>query len=390
MDNMPTSTWATSQPGATIEVPEGIDTPNLVVDLSRLKTNLTAMTAFGRERGIEIAPHFKTHRTPQIARLQIEAGSETLCIAKLGEAEVLRAEGISSFVMAYAIVGEQKFARAKSLMRTSRLMLSVEDIGVARALGASMEADGLVADVLIIVDVGFHREGIDPANVPDLAAVIRDEPGLRLRGLLTHEGHAMSAPDDDGLTQLSRESGDLLVKLANDLRESGHEIDVISAGSSGTALRIGEVEGVSQLRPGIYPFNDMGQVVRGTATLSTSAARVVSTVIAHAAPDRALIDAGSKSLGQDLLSIWSGGGSGAGDHGLLVDLPGWSLHSVSEEHGWLRWTGDGPPTELAIGRQVQVLPNHICSAFHVLGESVIVDHGEYVATWKSTARGESR
>jgi D-serine deaminase-like pyridoxal phosphate-dependent protein len=388
MDSMPTSSWAATQPGATIAVPAGLDTPNLVVDLSTLKANLSAMTSFGRDRGIEIAPHFKTHRTPQIARLQLEAGSSTLCIAKLGEAEVLRAEGFTDFVMAYAIVGELKFARAKRLMRSSRLMLSVEDGGVARSLGASMATDGLVADVLIIVDVGFHREGIAPDGVAELAAVIRDEPGLRLRGLLTHEGHAMAAPDDVGLTQLSRDSGELLVKLATELRSVGHHIDVISAGSSGTAIRIGEVEGVSQLRPGIYPFNDLGQVTRGTATLDTCAARVVSTVIAHAAPDRALIDAGSKSLGQDLLSIWTGGGGG--DHGLLVDLPGWSLHALSEEHGWLRWTGDGPPTELQIGTQVQILPNHICSVFHVLGESVIVDHGEYVATWKSTARGESR
>ncbi|MCE2532037.1 MAG: alanine racemase [Acidimicrobiia bacterium] len=290
--------------------------------------------------------------------------------------------------MAYPIVGEAKIARARRLMQRANILLSVDSFAGAEALAAGMASEDTVADVLVIVDTGYHRCGVDAAEAADFAAAIAPLPGLRLRGLITHEGHAYSKPGEEGLHNASVDAGELMVAAADELRARGLDIDVVSVGSSATARHTTAVDGITQVRPGIYAFNDYGQVLRGVVGLDRCAARVVATVVSHTEPDRAILDAGSKSVSHDRLGIHVPGAPGG--YGLVVDLPGWELYQLSEEHGWLRWTGDGPPSELTIGQRVQILPNHICSAFHMLGQSEIIDGGEHVATWIATGRGESR
>jgi D-serine deaminase-like pyridoxal phosphate-dependent protein len=371
-----------------IDIPDTVDTPSLVVDLDILERNIADMADYAARRGVGLAPHAKTHRTPEIARLQVDAGAEALCIAKLGEAEVFRDAGFTSFVMAYPLVGEAKLARASRLMETASILLSVDSPEAAAALAAHMHSAGATADVLVIVDTGYRRCGVSPAEAPGFAAHVARLDGIRLRGLITHEGHAYGAPGDDGLRAASVAAGEAMVAAADAIRGRGIDVDVVSVGSSATARHTTSVEGVTQVRPGIYAFNDYGQVLRGVVDFDRCAARVVATVVSHAAPDRAIIDAGSKALGQDRLGIHVPGAPGV--HGWIADLPGWELFQLSEEHGWLRWIGPGRPTGVAIGRRVQIVPNHICSVFHVLGRSEIVRGGEHLATWQATARGESR
>ncbi|MCY3560711.1 MAG: alanine racemase [bacterium] len=374
--------------GGLLDIPDSIETPSLVVDRARMERNIADMAAYAAGRGIGLAPHAKTHRTPEIARLQMAAGAEMLCIAKLGEAEVLADAGLDSFVMAYPIVGDAKIARARRLMRRASILLSVDSFAGAEALGAGMAAEGAVADVLVITDTGYHRCGVAAAEAVDFAAAVAPLPGVRLRGLITHEGHAYSKPGEEGLHNASVDAGQAMVDAAADLRARGLEIDVVSVGSSATARHTTAVDGITQVRPGIYAFNDYGQVLRGVVGLDRCAARVAATVVSHAEADRAILDAGSKSVSHDRLGIHVPGAPGG--YGLVVDLPGWELYQLSEEHGWLRWTGDGPPSELTIGQRVQILPNHICSVFHMLGQSEIVEGGQHIATWVATGRGQSR
>ena len=365
-----------------------IDTPSLVVDLDIMSANIDAMADYARGRGIDLAPHAKTHRTPEIAAIQVEAGAEALCVAKLGEAEVFAAAGFDSFVMAYPIIGETKLARARKLMETASILLSVDSAAGAAALASSMHDAGAEADVLVIVDTGYHRCGVAPEAAAEFATYVAGLEGINLRGFITHEGHAYAAPGDDGIRAESVAAGEAMIDVARAARVQGLEVDVVSVGSSATARLTTEVSGITQVRPGIYAFNDYGQVLRGAAELDRCAARVVSTIVSHISPDRAIVDAGSKSLSQDRLGIHVPGAPGV--FGLVIDLPGWELFQLSEEHGWIRWIGDGEPTALEIGQRVQILPNHICSVFHMLGRSEIVQRGEHVATWRATARGASR
>jgi len=373
---------------ALLQIPDSIDTPSLVVDIDILQQNIDAMAADISALGVSLAPHAKTHRTPQIAKMQMAAGAEALCIAKLGEAEVLSESGLDSFVMAYPIVGETKLDRARRLMASASILLSVDSADAGKALAANMSRAGVEADVLVIVDTGYHRCGVSPTDAPGLASYLAGLDGIRLRGFITHEGHAYAAPEADGLRDESVAAGRALVAAAEAARALGLDIDVVSVGSSATARHSASAEGVTQARPGIYAFNDYGQVLRGVVGMDRCAARVAATVVSHVAPGQAILDAGSKALSQDRLGIHVPGAPGV--FGLVVDLPGWELFQLSEEHGWIRWIGDGAPGPLDIGQRVQILPNHICSIFHMLGQSEIVRSGEHIDTWVATARGASR
>ncbi len=375
--------------GGSLEVPSSVETPCLVVDLDRVRTNLEEMATFTRQCGVDLVPHVKTHRTPEFAQLQTMSGAAALCVAKLSEAEEFSKTGFRSFAMAYPIVGEDKFERAKRLVRQGvEIRLTTDHLGQGELLAASFARDGLVADVTIKVDTGFHRVGVEKARAVSYAVALARLDGIRVRGFIAHEGNAAGADDDCGVHDLSIETGEQMVWAANEARSAGVPVDTVSVGSTATARHTSLVAGITEVRPGIYPFNDYGQVLRGTVGLDRCAARVMTTVVSSAAPDRAIIDAGSKSLGQDLLAIWFA--NGAAGHGLVIGEPGWSLYKLSEEHGWMRWVGAGPPRPLVVGQRLQIVPNHICSVFHALGESVIVRNGSVEATWVATARGCSK
>ena len=371
-----------------LDIPEDIETPALVIDRDLLQQNIDDMARFATNRGIELAPHAKTHRTPEIARLQVEAGAAALCVAKLGEAEAFHAAGFDRFVMAYPVVGRSKVDRAARLMTSASILLSVDSIEGARGLADGMAEAGMTADVLVIVDTGYHRCGVSPADTPDFADAVVSLPNIRVRGIITHEGHAYGAPGDEGIRRAAEDAGRAMVAAAAQMRARGIAVDVVSVGSTATARLTTAVEGITQVRPGIYAFNDYGQVLRGTVGMDRCAARVAATVVSAGKPGRGIVDAGSKALSQDRLGIHVP--DAPGGFGLVVDLPGWELWQLSEEHGWLRWQGDGPAPRLEIGRRVQILPNHICSVFHMLGSSVIVEAGEIAARWEATARGRSQ
>ncbi len=295
---------------ALLDIPPEIDTPSLVIDEARLRVNLADMQDFAKANGVDLVPHVKTHRTPQIALMQSEYGARALCIAKLGEAEILREHGLDRFVVAYPTVGDAKFERAARLLDQGvQLLLCVEDAEVAAALSAVMVRHGLAVDTAIIVDTGYHREGIEPARVADFAAAIAPLPGLRLRGLLTHEGQAYGQPELAGLRQEATSAGEAMVRLAGQIRQRGIEVDLVSVGSTGTARYSAAVLGITQVRPGIYPFNDYGQVLRhrrpGPMRCPGGGHRRQ-----RLSPGRALVDAYSKSLGQDKLSIHVPGSPG--------------------------------------------------------------------------------
>ncbi len=379
-------TWETAD-GAALIIPDHIETPSLVVDLARVKNNLEDMARFARAAGVTLAPHVKTHRTIEFARMQIDSGATRLCVAKLSEAEHFIDAGFDSVVMAYPIAGEQKYERAKRLLPRADLRLSVDSLQAARELSRALAGSGLRADVLLLVDTGFHRTGVPPETAVPVARELAAVEGIRFKGLITHEGHASVTGSPEAVATAAKKAGDLMADLAEQLRRLGIPVDSVSVGSTAT-VKHSTTPGVTEIRPGIYAFNDYGQVHMGIVGIDRCAARVLSTVVSHAAPNRAIVDAGAKVLGQDQLSIW--GEHSSPLHGLVIGHPGWRLRRLSEEHGWLQWEGHGRPTRLEIGRKLQILPIHICSVFHELGEAEIIENGTHVATWTSTARGLSK
>ncbi|MEA2622340.1 MAG: hypothetical protein QOH61_1250 [Chloroflexota bacterium] len=374
-------------PGAVLDIPAEVDTPSLVVDLDRVRENLQAMAAHAAAAGVDLYPHVKTHRTIEFAQMQIDSGARGLCVAKLGEAAVFIDAGFRDLVMAYPIAGDAKYGHAVELAKRARLRLTIDSLAAAHGLAAHFAAAGMTAEVMLKIDSGFHRAGIAPDTAPAFVRELVTIGGVRFAGILTHEGHASGMGDRERLEEAAVNAGDLMAGVAAALAEQGTPAEIVSVGATSTAMAATR-PGVTEVRPGMYAFNDAGQVNVGSVPVARCAARVIATVVSHAAPDRALIDAGAKALGQDRLTAWRDGQPGL--HGLICGRPGWDLHKLSEEHGWLRWVGAGEPTPFEIGERVQVLPVHICSVFHVLGRSTAVEGGRVVGTWISAARGESQ
>lgn len=363
-----------------ISIPADIETPSLVIDLAILDANLKEMTDTCREAGVELLPHSKTHRTVELGLRQLRAGADGLTAATVTEVEGFVRGGVRRVVMAYPLVGETKIRRIGRLLGDAEITVAIDSVEGARAIGRHMTEIGAEIDLLLIVDSGLHRVGVEPGDVAAVGAEIAAVRGVRLSGVLTHEGAVYRAADEADLAERTRGAAAIMTDAAAALREVGNPADTVSMGCSGSARIAARCPGVTQLRPGIYAFNDLGQVGLGLVGTDRCAARVVASVISHPVPDRACIDAGSKMLSKDLPPSARGRDLFPG-FGLLAGMPGWRLSQLSEEHGWLRWEGDGDPEPLAIGQRVQVIPNHICTVFSSAGRSIGIEDGAVVDSW---------
>lgn len=365
-----------------------VATPGLVVDLAVLDRNLDEMAGIAADAGVELYPHAKTHRMAEIGRRQIARGAHGLCVAKLGEAEAFAAAGVKRLFVANPIVGPQKAARALALSRRVDLLLATDSADAARSIGPTFAAAGATARVMLAIDSGLGREGVTPAQAPDIAAAVGAVPGIELVGIYTHEGTTYSAKDGPDLTGKAQAAARLMVDVAESIRARGIALPIVSLGASASAREVAHVPGVTQIRPGIYAFNDVGQIALGNATLETTAIRVIATVVSHPEPGRACIDAGSKSLSTDLVPASAHRDEYPG-MGLLVNAPGWIIERMSEEHGWLRWHGTGEPTALPVGTRLEIVPNHVCMAFAMLRRASVVEGGTITTSWDGFGPGSS-
>ena len=368
-----------------LEVP----TPALVLDHDRLVANLDGLRSHTAAHGVSLWPHAKTHRMASLGRLQLERGADGLTVAKLGEAEAFADAGATRLFVAYPVVGHAVAVRAVALARRlDALMLGVDSVAGASALGAEFARAGRVATVVLAVDTGLGREGALPEDVPELARAIAAVEGIDVVGLYTHEGSVYASADVLERTARSERIARDLVALGDRLRADGMGIREISLGASPSVAIVATVPGVTQVRPGIYATGDLGQVALEAMTLESTAIRVVATVVSRPAPDRGCLDAGSKALSGDLLTASALRDRYPG-HGLIEGHPGWTIERVSEEHGWLRWVGAGEPTPLPVGARVAIVPNHACMAFAALRRAYVVTGGAVTDVWDAFGPGTS-
>jgi D-serine deaminase-like pyridoxal phosphate-dependent protein len=380
---MPVTPETSTVGSSAFSVPPGVDTPALVVDYDIAVSNMKEMAALCQEAGVELLPHAKTHRTLEFGRLQLEHGAAGLSVATIDEAEAFANDGAPRVLLTYPLVGEMKLRRVSALAERTNLTLATDSFYGASAIGQHFAELGRCADLFMIVDSGSGRDGVVPDDAAALAREISTIEGVRLSGIFTHEGQVYGSNGPQDLIANSRLAATRMVEAAQSIRADGSTLETVSLGASASVRAVIGAPGVTQVRPGIYAFNDVGQIAMGTATLDTCAVRVLATLVDRPSVDRACIDAGSKALSSDQLPELSA--KRFPGYGQVVGCPGWELHRLSEHHGWLRWTGEGEPTPLAIGQRVQVLPNHVCLAFYSLRESVVIRQGEIVGTWRTLA-----
>ena len=327
-----------------------LETPAVLIDCDVLESNIARQAGRAREAGVKLRPHAKTHKSPQIARMQLQAGAAGISLAKTSEAEVFAREGFDDIFLAYPVVGRGKPERLLALSDRIRLAVGVDSAAGAEALSAVFAAARRRLDVLVKIDCGYHRVGVLPENALALARRIADLPGLRLRGVFTHGGHAYAAESADGLAAVAEDEGEAVARVARDLSAAGLPIEEVSVGSTPSARLVMKAPGVTECRPGNYVFHDGSQAALGTCTASDCAMTVLATVVSVPARDRAVLDAGSKTLSSDTLRPRGFG------HGLVLGTNS-RIEKLSEEHGVIR-VEEGDRFE--VGQRVRILPNHAC------------------------------
>ena len=357
-------------------------TPALTVDLDILDRNLDRMAAYCREHKLGLRPHTKTHKTVEVARKQLERGAAGLTVAKVGEAEVMVGADPTEILVAFPVFGASKLNRLAALAAKQRILVSLDSEAVARELSKAATGQQTTVGVLVEFDSGLGRCGIHPGpDCVELARAIQKLPGLKFRGLMTYPGNIWGTNEER-----AKESESVAGAVARALAAFETErmpVEIVSAGSTPSAVLSDKVHGITEIRPGTYVYNDLNTYYQGACTLEDCAARVVATVVSTAVPHRAIIDGGSKTFSSDLL----GSGPRTG-YGLVVEAPGARLIKLNEEHGYLDTTGCDHTFH--VGEVVTVIPNHVCACVNLHDEIFLLRGGEYAGSWQVAARGKIR
>lgn len=346
------------------------------------------MQAAADAKGLRLRPHAKTHKSIDFARMQIGRGAAGICCAKLGEAEVFAEAGIEDIRLPYPL-NPANAPRVLALLDRTHLSFIVDHAAVARGWSEAITTTGREVDVLVKVDVGFHRCGIDPgaADAVNFVEMVAQLPGLRLRGLLSHAGHAYGATSDADAERLAADEARTMTGLADRVRARGVAIEEISVGATPTVRYSVEQPGVTELRPGNYIYCDRTQVALGAAAWDECALTVLARVVTRPAADRVILDCGSKTLTND---VARGRGNIAGygavcralddtqpDEALLIER-------LSEEHATVKVPGS---SGLMPGDLVRVVPNHSCVVSNLVDAVWLVDGNEVLDQIDVSARG---
>jgi D-serine deaminase-like pyridoxal phosphate-dependent protein len=340
------------------------------------------MQAEANARGIRLRPHSKTHKSPLIARWQLDRGAAGICCAKLGEAEVFADHGIEDIRLPYPI-NPSNADRVVALLHRTQLSFIVDHPVVARLWSEAMVLRGKQVDVLVKVDVGFHRCGIDPDdretlnNIKGIAAL----PGLRLKGLLSHAGQTYHAHSEDELRKMAEAEAQTMRDLAERCRKAGIPIEEVSAGATPPARFSLQQSGFTEYRPGNYVYFDRTQVALGAATFEDCALTVLATVVSKPAKNRIILDSGSKTLTND----GARGFTAAPGFGVVIGHDNLLIERLSEEHATVGVT-DGK-TNLEPGDRVRIIPNHSCVVSNLVDQAWLVD-GDAAEPLPILARGK--
>lgn len=348
---------------------EDLETPVPVIDLDRVERNLRKMQAYCDQHGLRLRPHIKTHKLPHLAHQQVALGACGITCQKLGEAEVMADAGLDDILISYPLIGPAKALRLAALARRITMRVAIDNPLAFETAARAATAAGAPIGVLVEFDSGYKRTGV--ATVDEalaLAMQVRDAAGLRFDGLMTYPSNAASA--------------DFVAQARLRFAAEGIAITVVSGGGTPTAWHAHEIAGLTEYRVGTYIYHDRATVGAGAATLDECALHLHATVVSRPAPDRAIIDAGTKSLSSDLVAPEVGVG-----YGLLLDYPDAVIQRLNEEHGVIDLSASA--RRPALGERLRILPNHVCVVSNLHDAVVATRDGDVVENWVVAARGRT-
>jgi D-serine deaminase-like pyridoxal phosphate-dependent protein len=333
-----------------------LPTPAILIDGHIVRRNIEKMARYAKRHNLRLRPHTKTHKSTMVAQMQLEQGAAGLTVAKAGEAEVM-AEVAEDLLVAYPVADARRCAALAALARKRTVRVAVDSATAVDALSAAASSAGSTIGILVDLDVGLHRTGVQtPDESLALAGHAADSPNVRLDGLFFYPGHIGGIPENQGK---GLQKVDMLLAQALSLwKLKGLEAKIVSGGSTPTAFQSHLVPHATEIRPGTYVYHDMNGVHGGYATLDDCAARVVATVVSTAVPGQFVVDAGSKALTQDRCGPAPDSGFGH-----VVEFPDAKVVKLTEEHGVVGLSQDR--SRAAVGQKVTIIPNHICPCINL-------------------------
>lgn len=364
-----------------------LDTPALLLDRAVLTRNCARMGERLKAAGIALRPHLKTAKSQAVARLATAGHPGGITVSTLAEARYFLDGGFRDILYAVGMV-PAKAAQAAALQRDgATLTLVLDDAGAARALGAAAEGLGSRFRLLVEVDTGGGRAGVAPesAELLQVAQAVQDHPALELAGVMTHAGHSYHCRGVEEIRAVAEQERSGLVRAAERLRAAGLPCPVVSAGSTPTAVHAARFDGLTEMRPGVYVFNDLDQLGIGACGPEDLALTVLASVIGHnRRTGRILIDAGALALSKDVSAQEFFPDIG---YGRVCDLggrplPGLYVDSAHQEHGLIAAAEGEPPYEtLPIGSKLRIQPNHACITAAAYPHYSVVEGEAAVETW---------
>jgi D-serine deaminase-like pyridoxal phosphate-dependent protein len=340
-----------------------LDTPALIVDLDVLERNIRNMADLCARLGIPLRVHTKTHKTPQIAHMQLAAGSQGIVCQKVGEAEVMVKAGIHDILIPFNIVGRPKVQRLTTLARMATMTVAVDSVDTATGISQVVREDGGTVRILVEVDTGGKRCGVQsPEAALELARSIVDLPGLSLQGIMTYPSMLQSKP--------------FLDKTVSLFHDAALPCHVISGGGTG-AEAVSKELGCTEHRSGSYAFEGMTRI-HGSQTLGPEhcAMRVLCTVVSVPAADRIIIDGGQKTFEA----------YPPNPYGLIIEHPQARIYGMSVEHGHVDVSQCDH--RFRVGEKVHVIPLHQGKVANMHEEMVGVRNGQVEVIWRVEGRGK--
>ncbi|MEQ1827926.1 MAG: alanine racemase [Pirellula sp.] len=360
-------------------IPEDHPTPSLVVSAEIARDNIRSMQAYCNENKLRLRPHTKTHKSIVVANEQIAAGAHGLTVAKVGEAEVM-SQASGDIMIAYPAIGHSRLRRLTALARTCRLRVGIDSREAADLLQSAALNANVHLDIMVDVDVGFHRTGVMlSTSAIELCEYVEKQNHLRVAGLMCFPGHILpeSAPS------IWEEYASALEQVIDGLRKKGISAETISGGSTPTARSSHRNPMLNEIRPGTYVYNDLNEVRLGVCSFENCAARILATVVSTPEPSKFIVDAGSKTLSSDRNAANQDAGFGC-----VVEYPDAKVSRLSEEHGEIvipREKLDAIQLP-RIGDRVWIIPNHICVCVN-LQNSFFWHDGQEIVPLAVDARG---
>lgn len=359
-----------------------MDTPAVVINKKRMMKNILDMAQLAQTNGVELRPHIKTHKTPTIAKEQLKAGATGITVATVSEAEVMAENHIHNIFIAYPIISKKKIKRVMMLNQNIKLIVGVDSIEGAIALNEQAKINKQTLDVRLEIDTGLKRTGVKYQDAINLGKDIGNLSHLNLTGIYSYKGAVLKGKTTLNLKQAGREEGKLLVSVAKQLRQNGLNIKDVSAGSTPTSKYVSQVEGITEIRPGTYVFNDRMQKEFGICEKDDCAAKVVSTIVSIPNKDLLVIDGGSKAFATDVVPntppLHLKG------YGLILDHQEAVLERLTEEHGMVKIPENH---SFKIGDQLNIIPNHICSTVNLYNDVYMLEDDHSLNKITVKARG---